>query len=160
MCILGLFGCSFDTKKEDYLIPGIPFRYRYVYATGFELNMKQFVFSYQWLATWIITCKIVVNRVVELTTILIVNWIKHLPSWTRLTRCWRFRKKNVCLNVITVCLFYLIFCCCYVCVVPAAYSSSAERNYYRILGVAENASQDEIKKAFHSVSDCWKSLYL
>jgi hypothetical protein len=63
-----LFRCSFDTKKEDYLIPGIPFRYCYVYAT-------------------------------------------------------------------------------------ATYPSSAERNYYRILGVAEKASQDEIKKAFHSIME-------
>ncbi|KAI5435671.1 chaperone protein dnaJ 1, mitochondrial isoform X1 [Lathyrus oleraceus] len=29
-----------------------------------------------------------------------------------------------------------------------AYSSTAERNYYQMLGVPENASQDEIKKAF------------
>ncbi|WJX33693.1 hypothetical protein P8452_21876 [Trifolium repens] len=70
-----LFGCNFDTKREEYLIPRIPFRHRYVYAS-------------------------------------------------------------------------------------AAYSSSAEQNYYQMLGVAENASQDEIKKAFHLVSDCWEPLDL
>lgn len=66
------------------------------------------------------------------------------------------------LLVITVYLFVLFDCFFFLLcfVVPAAYSSSAERNYYQILGVGENASQDEIKKAFHSVSDCWKSLYL
>jgi hypothetical protein len=31
------------------------------------------------------------------------------------------------------------------------FSSSAERNYYEILGVPENASRDDIKKAFHAV---------
>jgi DnaJ-class molecular chaperone len=29
-----------------------------------------------------------------------------------------------------------------------------------MLGVAENASQDEIKKVFHLVSDCWEPLDL
>ncbi|RZB69568.1 Chaperone protein dnaJ 1, mitochondrial [Glycine soja] len=33
-----------------------------------------------------------------------------------------------------------------------AFSSSADRDYYRTLGVPENASQDEIKKAFHSLA--------
>ncbi|KAH1214157.1 Chaperone protein dnaJ 1, mitochondrial [Glycine max] len=32
------------------------------------------------------------------------------------------------------------------------FSSSADRDYYRTLGVPENASQDEIKKAFHSLA--------
>ena len=43
--------------------------------------------------------------------------------------------------------FYFLF---FACIVPA-FSSSADRDYYRTLGVPENASQDEIKKAFHSV---------
>ncbi|XP_020203705.1 chaperone protein dnaJ 1, mitochondrial [Cajanus cajan] len=33
-----------------------------------------------------------------------------------------------------------------------AFSSSADRDFYRVLGVPENASQDEIKKAFHSLA--------
>lgn len=33
-----------------------------------------------------------------------------------------------------------------------AFSSSADRDYYRVLGVPENASQDDIKKAFHSLA--------
>nr|ACU24325.1 unknown [Glycine max] len=33
-----------------------------------------------------------------------------------------------------------------------AFSSSADRDYYRTLGVPENASHDEIKKAFHSLA--------
>lgn len=50
--------------------------------------------------------------------------------------------------------FYLVVFFVNACVVPAAYSSTAERNYYQMLGVPENASQDEIKKAFRLVSDC------
>lgn len=37
------------------------------------------------------------------------------------------------------------------------FRSSAERNYYEILGVPENASRDDIKKAFHAVCTFWNS---
>jgi hypothetical protein len=37
------------------------------------------------------------------------------------------------------------------------FRSSAEQNYYEILGVPENASRDDIKKAFHAVRTFWNS---
>ena len=45
------------------------------------------------------------------------------------------------------------------CIVPAL-SSSTERDYYRVLGVPEYASQDEIKKAFPLVREYYESLVL
>ncbi|KHN26113.1 hypothetical protein glysoja_019437 [Glycine soja] len=43
-----------------------------------------------------------------------------------------------------------------------AFSSSADRDHYGTLGVPENASQDEIKKAFHSSNGevNWKNAML
>lgn len=37
------------------------------------------------------------------------------------------------------------------------FRSSSEQNYYEILGVPENASRDDIKKAFHAVRTFWNS---
>lgn len=55
--------------------------------------------------------------------------------------------------MLKICIWFPFSAC-----IVTAFSSSADRDYYRALGVPENASQDEIKKAFHSVRDYYESL--